>query len=1284
MAKAMPHPPPSGYSYRRTLHDAPHAKTCYFYKDGDYKFTGVKVAVNPRRYRRIDTLCTELSSKIRGLPYGVRSIFTPRGRNVVRTIDGLQDAGHYICSTYKHRAEGLDIARVAPPALWHYAKPNSGQRDLSHLLHDPEYDDPPRIKRARYVREQRMANAYNRSQPKKVTVLLNGDPIKRHILLINRRTAQTFDQILTDLSEMFGSGVAICKLFTMEGRRITSLTQLFNGPEVLVAAGKERFKPLLGFEFEPTPPPARPRSHPRNADFAAHKLKDRRDRLMRTKGHWKVWVTTNELSTAGTTAQVTITVYGHKGNTTPLPLGYGDGQHFQSGHIDEFDINVGHIGEIYKVRIGHDNTGDFPSWLCDEVRMRDMDTGEELVFPVKRWIAREEDDAEICRELPVVRRGDPHLPVIKYEVTVVTADLWNAGTDANVYLTVYGDRGDTGVRQLFAPNKDSVFKKGQTNHFTLEAVSLGKLKRVIVGHDGTNPGEGWFLDRIMIQEPEAKPHEMYTFYCGKWLDEGEDDGKIVREIKVQDEYMDDILAKRNWEYDKWKFDSKNQVMFFSLVTGKALRIKTDGTVDGLGEVTDPGAIFIVSSKKPMVRIFTSLLNNHFHLAIDNGKVVGHGRGGPYCEFRLHVQNDRTVMMEGVKSPLQFISLLDSGKLGDPRGILDKDPGKRFHVYCKGMLRHRGVIMLRTSNTQAVSVDHDLSVFGTGKCNRAAHFRVHKVESGGVRLFESMINPGKYLRLFDGKIDCQGTRDENSQFVVEKHKDKGYITVQSKKQRGIFLGMTPKGEVRPTVDTGVNNVWLFPEVVEFGVAKVNLTDDKLTPISERDMEEAISSQRSPEPKKPAKPEIAADGDWKVTLSTLENLENGDVALVAYGDKGRSDPIKLVPPVKNGPAFRAGSSDEFKTNLLKVGEIYKVRLELVGHSASRTPSWRVGQVKMLDLKSKKELVFNFNRWLSRYEEDGEIMRELPVMNKGKEVLPVRKYEVRVYTGKEDNAGTKATVYFNMFGEHGDIGKRFLLKSNNRVPFQRGQVDVFEVEAVSLGKLTQLLIGHDGTKAGDGWYLESVVVRESKNATWEYIFPCNKWLDSGREDRKIERMLQVKAHESAEDTSVLMATVPDKEDSFQVQDEDEPVAIETPDDVQSVAKTEISEQKLDSEVDEVEEAEPETGTSVDNKYDADAVSPVKSESEPVEFETEDEGDKTEDVKAEDETKTEEPEEPEENKEPEEKTESEKNEEENEGEETDDPEADMDVSDPFGDSDEGESFESLEIEAGVEGEGD
>ena len=59
--------------------------------------------------------------------------------------------------------------------------------------------------------------------------------------------------------------------------------------------------------------------------------------------------------------------------------------------------------------------------------------------------------------------------VIRYEVTAITGDLWNAGTDANVYITIYGDRGDTGVRQLFSKDKIDLFKQGKVNilfHFT--------------------------------------------------------------------------------------------------------------------------------------------------------------------------------------------------------------------------------------------------------------------------------------------------------------------------------------------------------------------------------------------------------------------------------------------------------------------------------------------------------------------------------------------------------------------------------------------------------------------------------------------------------------------------------------------------------------------------------------------------------------------------------------------------------------------------------------------------
>ena len=49
---------------------------------------------------------------------------------------------------------------------------------------------------------------------------------------------------------------------------------------------------------------------------------------------------------------------------------------------------------------------------------------------------------------------------MKYFVTAVTGDLWNAGTDASVFVTLYGERGDTGVR-LLNRNKEKKFLKGE-------------------------------------------------------------------------------------------------------------------------------------------------------------------------------------------------------------------------------------------------------------------------------------------------------------------------------------------------------------------------------------------------------------------------------------------------------------------------------------------------------------------------------------------------------------------------------------------------------------------------------------------------------------------------------------------------------------------------------------------------------------------------------------------------------------------------------------------------------
>ncbi|NXS36066.1 LOXH1 protein, partial [Pomatostomus ruficeps] len=108
----------------------------------------------------------------------------------------------------------------------------------------------------------------------------------------------------------------------------------------------------------------------------------------------------------------------------------------------------------------------------------------------------------------------------------------NAGTEADVYISVCGERGDTGSRQLLRSQKSKKFLKGKTDISAVEAVHLGCLYKIVVGHNGHGAGNGWFLDKVVVKDPIIDLD--YTFLCHRGLDQGKDDGNIARELPVTD------------------------------------------------------------------------------------------------------------------------------------------------------------------------------------------------------------------------------------------------------------------------------------------------------------------------------------------------------------------------------------------------------------------------------------------------------------------------------------------------------------------------------------------------------------------------------------------------------------------------------------------------------------------------------------------------------------------------------------------------------------------------------
>ncbi|KAM5314979.1 oxygen-regulated protein 1 isoform 2-T2 [Glossophaga mutica] len=1071
-------PVPSPRHHTSVIHPVV-AKRISFYKSGDPQFGGVRVVVNPRSFKSFDALLDSLSRKV-PLPFGVRNISTPRGRHSITSLEQLEDGESYLCShSRKVQPVDLDKARQRP-------RPWLSSRAISaHAHHSPA-----------------AALGLLRT-PRRLAVFRNGDPKTQRMILLSRRVTQSFEAFLQHLTEIMQCHIT--KVYSTDGRKVPSLQAVMLNSGAVVAAGKEPFKPG-NYEIQKYLPPGR---LPGISHHVYAKGYTRSE--SRKSGNWKVSVITSDLPDAGTSSQVYVILCGQHRSSAPIYLYGTDGAQFQNGHEDVFNITVGDIGTLFKIRIGHTNSGISPSWHCKQIHLWNMNSGKKFNIPVQRWLARDEEDGEICRELPVLNKGQPTLPgrknlppVTVYEVHVTTGELWNAGTEANVYISVYGKKGDTGSRQLFLSKNSISFLRGQTDTFSLEAVHLGDLYRIIIGHDGLGPGNGWFLDDIVIRDPTT--NREYAFFCHRWLDQGEDDGKIVRELYARDNSISarqklECNRKETWAAESWKFKKGNTLQFYNRLTGGFVRLHPDGTVDAVGEKTDKYGLFDVIFNKGNICIFQSHEIRHLSLSLDNSFVTGMASGGASTELRVLYQSNRYALLESSLVPGHTVSFDSHGKIAAELSTHHTDLSKEFVIFVKGVFLNSAVVILATSLCQALCLQPNGSCTGVGSQSEKSYWKVHKI-SAGICMFESVKNVQMYLRIKDGQCDGTGTGDIDCHFKIKKNLENASVSLESLKNPGLFVGLQSDGQAKAVIYTENANVFFYPQVIKFG--RENPMGMSATSSQEEEVIWESKKQKELPPEKEARGSflrstakeirpsqssktLLSEDEWKVLVLTGDTGTQASVTLWVYGDEGATGPISLS---KDSPKqlFLPRQEDEFQVEIRDVGEIYKIR---IGHDGtSKQPEWNLQRVTMQHMKSKKTLDFTANASLSRIQADGDVVCELPVIKGGQAIFPLVKYHVDVHTGQLKQAETESEVSLCLYGERGDSGLRLLYKSNLPVKFQRGQTDTFQVEAVSLGKLQKVLLRCEASDKSQYWYCEKVVVREP-GTTSESIFTCERWL-------------------------------------------------------------------------------------------------------------------------------------------------------------------------------------------------
>ncbi|XP_040911855.1 oxygen-regulated protein 1 [Toxotes jaculatrix] len=220
------------------------SKRVCFYKSGDYKFSGHRMVINARTFKTFDALLDVLSKKV-PLPFGVRTITTPRGIHLVKGLDDLQDGGSYVCSDQK-RVKPLNLDEVNRRQVpWNTTRPLSAGR---RRRQGPQF--------SQFGRRNNVANRPAKvtervavRTPKKLVVIKNRDPTVKRTIVLQRRTAPTFDALLDYLSQILQ--FPVLKLYSTDGRRVDGLAALILCSGVVVAAGNEPFR-LGNYTFHTT------------------------------------------------------------------------------------------------------------------------------------------------------------------------------------------------------------------------------------------------------------------------------------------------------------------------------------------------------------------------------------------------------------------------------------------------------------------------------------------------------------------------------------------------------------------------------------------------------------------------------------------------------------------------------------------------------------------------------------------------------------------------------------------------------------------------------------------------------------------------------------------------------------------------------------------------------------------------------------------------------------------------------------------------------------------------
>ncbi|XP_074859412.1 polycystin family receptor for egg jelly [Carettochelys insculpta] len=136
---------------------------------------------------------------------------------------------------------------------------------------------------------------------------------------------------------------------------------------------------------------------------------------------------------AGTTADVFLQLIGENGTSDVHHLQHPHYQSFIRGGIDTFLLTTKNdLGDIFSLRVWHNNRGSSPGWFLSRVKVENMYTKEFWLFICRKWLALDKDDHLLERTFVVTH---PKVPLAKMDYFLI--NIANNLVDSHLWLSVF-------------------------------------------------------------------------------------------------------------------------------------------------------------------------------------------------------------------------------------------------------------------------------------------------------------------------------------------------------------------------------------------------------------------------------------------------------------------------------------------------------------------------------------------------------------------------------------------------------------------------------------------------------------------------------------------------------------------------------------------------------------------------------------------------------------------------------------------------------------------------------